>query len=357
MAMSVTDKDGGGAAVAGANRPLWLGVDVGGTNIKWGLVDDSGRVLLRDHLPTHADRPPELAIDRVVAAIDAGLAGANCRRGDIRGLGLATPGTMDIPRGLILEPPNLPCWRHFPIRDAVAAASGLPVAFANDANAAAFGEHWAGSGGAHDNLLLLTLGTGVGGGVLVNGKTLDGTHSYGGECGHIIIDPNPEARLCGCGRTGHLEAYASATALVKRCDEALASGRSSGLRRLVVGSSGITALAIAQAAAAGDDLARELVLDTALYLGIGIASLIHVLDPAIVLLGGAMDFGGESSALGREFLEKIRREVGLRVFPDLAGKTTIRFASLGGDAGFIGAAGIARAAMMDGSGLPHVRQG
>lgn len=163
--------------------------------------------------------------------------------------------------------------------------------------------------------------------------------------------------MCGCGRTGHLEAYASATALVKRCEEALASGRSSSLGRTTLDPAGLSALAIGQAAAAGDGLARELVLDTALYLGIGLASLIHVLDPAIVLLGGAMDFGGESSPLGREFLEKIRREVGLRVFPDLAGKTTIRFASLGGDAGFIGAAGIARAASLGGSGLPHVRQG
>jgi glucokinase len=357
MAMSVTDTDGGGDVVAGACPPLWLGVDVGGTNIKWGLVDDGGRVLLRDHLPTYADQPPALAIHRVVSAIDARLATRNWRRSDVQGIGLATPGTMDIPSGMILEPPNLPGWRHFPVRDALADASGLPVAFANDANAAAFGEHWAGSGGKLDSLLLLTLGTGVGGGVLVHGRTLDGTHSYGGECGHIIIDPDPNARMCGCGRTGHLEAYASATALVKRCEEALASGRSSSLGRTTLDPAGLSALAIGQAAAAGDGLARELVLDTALYLGIGLASLIHVLDPAIVLLGGAMDFGGESSPLGREFLEKIRREVGLRVFPDLAGKTTIRFASLGGDAGFIGAAGIARAASLGGSELPHVRQG
>lgn len=342
--MNVTVMDGGGRATLEARRPLWLGVDVGGTNIKWGLVDDGGRVLVRDHLPTQADRPPAVAIQRVVAAIDAGLAAVSLRRADVSGLGLATPGTMDIPGGMILEPPNLPGWRHFPIRDALAAASGLRVAFANDANAAAFGEHWAGSGESVDNLLLLTLGTGVGGGVLVNGRTLDGTHSYGGECGHIIIDSAPTARLCGCGLPGHLEAYASATALVKRCEEALSGGRASVLRANWGENGGLTALAIGKAAAAGDELARELVLDTALYLGIGLASLIHVLDPAIVLLGGAMDFGGEASVLGREFLEKIRHEVRLRVFPDLAGKTTIRFASLGGDAGFIGAAGIARAA-------------
>jgi glucokinase len=353
--MSVTGTDGGNSVEA-ATRPLWLGVDVGGTNIKWGLVDDGGRVWHRNQLPTLADRPPAVAVDRVVAAIDVGLATLNLRRADIRGLGLATPGTMDIPAGMILEPPNLPGWRFFPIRDALATASGLPVAFANDANAAAFGEHWAGSGAKLDNLLLLTLGTGVGGGVLVNGGTLDGTHSYGGECGHIIINPDPAARRCGCGRTGHLEAYASATALVKRCEEALAGGRTSSLRARAGEPAGLSALAIAQEAGAGDGLARELVLETALYLGIGLATLIHVLDPAVVLLGGAMDFGGESSPLGREFLEKIRHEVALRVFPDLAGKTTIRFASLGGDAGFIGAAGIARAASLaSGSPIPAVR--
>ena len=135
---------------------------------------------------------------------------------DAAHVGLVTPGTMDIASGMLLEPPNLPGWSYFPIRDRVSHHTGLPVAYANDANAAAYGEFWIGSGAAYSSMVLLTLGTGVGGGIITNGQLLDGANSHGGEIGHMIIEAGRDARLCACGGRGHLEAYCSATGLRAR---------------------------------------------------------------------------------------------------------------------------------------------
>ena len=325
-------------------RPLWLGVDVGGTNIKIGLVDDQGQVVGKTSIPSQASSPPDGTLDRVVAAARELVAQAGFDWDDIPRVGLGTPGTMDIPRGMMLDPPNMPGWHFYPVRDRLAAVCGKPVSYANDANAAAFGEFWVGSGRKFPSIILLTLGTGVGGGIIVDHLSIDGENSCGSECGHIIIDHHDTARMCGCGQRGHLEAYASATALIRRCQEALDAGRSSSLGGRLEAGEKITPLLIAAEAETGDPLALELILDTGYYLGVGITSLMHTIDPGAVILGGAMNFGGHDTLLGRKFLDRIRAEVRLRAFPVLAEKTTIDFAQLGGDAGFIGAAGIARAA-------------
>lgn len=325
-------------------RPLWLGIDVGGTNIKIGLVDDQGRPLGKISIPSHAASPPEGTLARVVATARELVQSLGFAWDDIPRIGLGTPGTMDIPRGMMLDPPNMPGWHYYPVRDKLSEACGKPVIYANDANAAAFGEFWVGSGRQFPSIVLLTLGTGVGGGIIIDGLSIDGENSCGSECGHIIIDHTESARMCGCGHRGHLEAYASATALIRRCGEALDAGRTSSLRTRVEAGQKITPLLIAAEAETGDPLALELILDTAYYLGVGITSLMHTIDPGAVILGGAMNFGGHAAPLGRKFLERIRAEVRLRAFPVLAEKTTIDFAQLGGDAGFIGAAGIARAA-------------
>ena len=198
-------------------------------------------------------------------------------------------------------------------------------------------------------MVLLTLGTGIGCGIIIDGVSIDGENSHGAECGHIIIDCSENARMCGCNQPGHLEAYASATAVIKRTWEALDSGRTSSLTERIKAEEekeeklrkGIPEL-IAEEADAGDPLALELVMETARYLGIGVVSLMHTIDPNGVLLGGAMTFGGDDSDLGRRFLGRIKEEVQRRAFEVLAQRTAIEFASLGGDAGYIGAAGIAR---------------
>jgi glucokinase len=330
--------------VQDAQRPFFIGVDVGGTGVKLGLVDDLGRTLARTKMATLEERGPQDAIDRITRTCHAELQKIGLSMDDIAAVGLGTPGTMDIPRGMVLEPPNLPHWRNFPVRDALAAACGRPVSFANDANAAAFGEYWVGSGRDYRSMIMLTLGTGVGGGIIVDDVSIDGENSHGSECGHIIIDFTEGARLCSCGQTGHLEAYASATALVKRTREALATGRQSSLSGRIADGEEISGLMLAQEAEKGDPLSSELILDTAMYVGVGAVSLMHTIDPGAVILGGAMNFGGNATKLGRRFIERVREEVRRRAFPIPAKNTVVDFAALVGHAGYIGAAGIARLA-------------
>jgi glucokinase len=222
------------------------------------------------------------------------------------------------------------------------------VTFANDANAAGYGEYWVGSARGSSSLVLLTLGTGVGGGIIIGDVNVEGAHSHGSECGHIIVDPAPTARVCPCGQPGHLEAYTSATSLKALAAEALAAGGTGSLAAAVAAGEELTPVVIAREAGAGDALAMGLLMEAARWLGIGIVTFMHTIDPEAVVIGGAMTFGREEHPVGRAFLERVREEVRRRTFPVLARRTSIRYASLGGDAGSIGAAGLAR--------LDHRRQ-
>jgi len=327
-----------------AQSPCFVGLDVGGTNIKLGLVDNLGRTIARQTIATQQQDGPQAAVERMAAAVRQIVQQAGGSLDKIPGVGLATPGTMDIPAGKLLQPHNLPAWWGFPIREKLSAACGRPVVFANDANAAAFGESWVGSGQGFLSIVFLTLGTGVGGGIIIGDLSVDGQHSHGGECGHVILDYHDTARLCPCGQRGHLEAYASAQAVVQRTQEGLEAGRPSSLRHRLASGEGLTPLIVAEEAERNDELALEIVLETARYLGIGVVTLMHTVDPGAVILGGAMTFGGPSSPLGQRFLERVRQEVRRRAFPVLAERTSVVFAALGSDAGYIGAAGIARAA-------------
>lgn len=330
--------------LAEATRPLYAGIDLGGTNIKAALVDDAGRIVAFHSEPTHAARGPEDTAARMGGTVHVLADMAGVTAADIARVGLGTPGPQDLPSGRILRAGNLPGWDNFPIRDRVAAHCGRAVTYANDANAAAYGEFWVGSGREYSSLILLTLGTGVGGGIIIGDTNVEGAHSHGSECGHIIVDTSPTARTCPFGHRGDLEAYASATALVAAARAALAAGGRGPLADAVAGGDALSPILIARAAAAGDPLAMDLILDAARWLGIGIVTLMHTIDPAAVILGGAMTFGGAADPIGRTFLERIQDEVRARAFPVLAERTVIRYADLGGDAGSIGAAGLARLA-------------
>jgi glucokinase len=328
--------------LADAQPPFFVGIDLGGTNIKIGVVDDLGRSLAWLNIPTEVEKGPENAAARMAKAALESIRRAGLEKSQVARIGLGSPGTMDIPAGRLLNPVNLKGWDDFPLRDRLSFHSGLPVSFENDANAAAYGEYWVGAGREHRSLVLFTLGTGIGSGIIVEDRLIDGANSHGGECGHIIVDSADNARLCGCNQRGHLEAYASATAVVKRTEELLAAGRQTTLRDRLKEGKELTPLLLAEEANAGDPLALEIILETARWIGIGIVSVMHTIDPEIVLLGGAMTFGGKEAELGRRFLARIREEVKRRAFPLLAERTVIDFASLGGDAGYIGAAGVAR---------------
>jgi glucokinase len=329
-------------ALENARPPFYVGVDLGGTTVKLGLVDNLGQTIAWDSIATDVEAGPEDAAARMGAAVLRLVRSAGLEPPAVARVGLGSPGTLDIPAGVMINPMNFPGWGGFPIRDRLAAHSGLPVAFVNDASAAAYGEFWVGSGREFHSMVLLTLGTGVGCGIIIGNLIIEGEHGFGTECGHIIIDFDDHARACPCGQAGHLEAYASANAVIKRTEEALDSGRASSIRRRIAEGRELSPLLVAEEAEAGDALAEEIVIQTGRYLGIGIVTLVHTIDPSGVLLGGAMTFGGPDSQLGQRFLEAVRREFRRRTFPVLAEKTVIDWATLGADAGYLGAAGIAR---------------
>jgi glucokinase len=318
------------------NKPVFVGLDVGGTTMKAGVVDDAGKASASVSLPTEAHRGQELGLERMCETIRQAVAAAGLKMRDIAAIGVATPGTMDIPAGIILDPPNLKPWRNVPVRDHIHKVFKLPTAFQNDANAAALGEFWAGAGKEVHSMVLFTLGTGVGGGIILGDLVLEGEHSHGAELGHMKIEmTNP--RQCGCGRWGCLEAYASATAVVKRANEALSQkGVKSQLKAYQNKEAGLTARDIFDVAAAGDKVADKIVEDTAYYLAIGAMNMMHSIDPDMIVFAGGM------IAAGAGFLDRIRKFVKELAFPVPADNTVICYAKLGSDAGFIGAAGCGR---------------
>jgi glucokinase len=328
--------------LAEAELPLFIGIDVGGTNIKLGLIDNRGRTLAYHSVPTEVERGADDAVRRMCEAVNELLTKAGAKKSDVARIGVATPGPMDIKAGMILKPGNLPTWWNYPIRDRVAEACGKPVRFANDANAAAFGEYWQGAGNDSRNMVLLTMGTGIGGGIVLDDYLIEGAHSCGAECGFLIIDSHPNARRDTQNLTGTLEGYCGSYGVVGRAMDALQAGRDSSLAVVLKNEGEITPLAIAEAAESGDALALEVVMDTARYLAIGIVTLIHAVDPDSVVLGGAMTFGGAGHPLGEKFIQRVRDEVRPRILTALQDSLRIEFARLGSDAGFVGAAGLAR---------------
>jgi glucokinase len=320
--------------------PYFVGLDVGGSTMKAGVVDDAGRPLSSETLDTQAERGQEFGLERMCETIRTAVEAADVDQGDVAAIGVATPGTMDIPAGVILDPPNLKPWKNVPVRDHVHRAFGLPTAFQNDANAAAYGEFWVGAGKDVHSMVLFTLGTGIGCGIVIGDLIIEGEHSHGAEIGHVKVETsNP--RRCGCGRWGCLEAYASATAVVGRTLDALEhySGRTA-LRQLAQerqkAKDELTAKDVFTAAEQGDALAEQIVEDTAFYLAIGAMNMMHTIDPDMVVFAGGM------TAAGELFLERIRWHVKRLAFPVPAARTQIRYAQLGNDAGFIGAAACAR---------------
>ena len=328
-------------------RRLFLGIDLGGTNVKAGVVDDFGHVLASGSVATEAAQGPDHGVRQMVLAGKNAVGAGGFSLQEIAAVGLATPGTMDIPGGMLLDPSNLPGWMNFPIRDRVANELGRPTILQNDANAAAYGEYWAGQAKDVRSLLFYTLGTGLGGGVIVDDHIIEGQHSHGAELGHVILEMD-NGRLCTSGQYGTAEAYVSATALLRQFREKLESGEVTSARDRLAAGEELTPLLISQEAESGDHLSLELIMAMARCLGAAIVSAVHVIDPAMVLLGGAMTFGRNETKVGREFLHRVHQEFRARTFATLAEKITIEYASLGGDAGFIGAAGCARRALDSG---------
>jgi len=306
---------------------LVIGVDLGATNAKVGLVDAEGRVVRRCVLPTEPRKGPEATAERIArAALDL-IRQVGVRAADIRGAGIGTPGAVDAERGVVVFWPNVPSWRGVPIRRLFEQRLGLPCVVENDGNAAALAEHWMGAGRGLSYLVLLTLGTGIGGGIVLDGRLWRGASGAAGELGHMSIDPS--GPRCACGGRGCLQAYASAPAMVSRMRQALASGVPS----VLAGREGeLTAELIHRAAVGGDRAARRNICQTGRYLGVGVSNLMHLLNPQAIV------FSGGVTAAGTMLLNAIEEEVARRTLEASRRGVKLGFSALADDAGIIGAA-------------------
>ncbi|TDD96871.1 ROK family glucokinase [Jiangella asiatica] len=308
---------------------LTIGVDVGGTKIAAGIVDEKGVIGARARRETPSQDPA--AIVDTIIEVTRELAAKQ----EVEAVGVGSAGFIDSARSRVLFAPNL-AWRDVPVRDQVAAATGLPTVVENDANAAAWGEFRFGAAEDVDDMILLTIGTGVGGGLVLDSQIYRGAHGVAAEVGHMRVVP--DGHLCGCGLHGCLEAYASGTALVR---EARAAASLPSAERLLEMAGGdpqrITGPLVTEAAAEGDELAIVLIAQVGRWLGEAMGSFVALFDPAVFVIGGGVSEAGD--LLLRPVDEALRKQItgaGHRPEPE------VRLATLGNDAGVIGAADLAR---------------
>lgn len=312
-----------------------IGVDLGGTAIKVGVVPfDGGKVLGMRSLPTESQRGPKFVVDRMVGMIREAMRDAR-REGELdeevfKGIGIGSPGPLDRATGTVLDTPNLG-WRNFPLRDLISNQMGLDATLDNDANAATLGEWWQGAAKGVETVIGVTLGTGIGGGIVIGGRVYHGASDVAGEIGHMTIDST--GRKCNCGNYGCLEAYASGPAIAARAIEGLIAGSTSLLPDMVGGElDRITAETVSEAIVAGDAYSADVMRETASFLGTGLANLINVLNPHMIVISGGVTRAGD------HLFQPLRAEVRKRAFREASEACRIVRSELGGMAGVIGAA-------------------
>ncbi len=313
---------------------MWtIGVDLGGTKIAAGICDETGRMLRARSVPTGAGRPREQILADMAALCRGLVEGEELAWADITAVGVASPGSIDAARGVVLLASNL-AWQDVPLADELAALLGAPVSVDNDANVAALGEVAAGSMAGYRHGILLTLGTGVGGGVIIDGRIFSGAHGCGGELGHITLVWRGE--MCACGNRGCLEQYASATALIREGRRAAQAHPDGAILRAAGSLDAITAKTVIDCARDGDADALRIFDDFIDALAMGIVSLVNVFEPEAIAIGGGL------SAAGDFLLQPLRRRVGERMVGPEGYRPDIVLATLGNDAGIVGAAMLAR---------------
>jgi len=307
-----------------------VSVDLGGTNIRVALVDQNGKIIEKQEIPTRVAEGEKIVIRQMKELIRDVIKKSKMAVQQIMGIGIASPGPLDTKTGVIINTPNLG-WKNVPLKDAIEEEFHLPTYVDNDGNLAALGEYWLGAGVKVNYLVCLTLGTGIGGGIIINGEIFHGATDAAGELGHVIVEPN--GLRCGCGNYGCMEAYASGTGITKRTTQAIKEGAVTSITELVKNQlEKITPLIVYQAATKGDELANHILNETARYLGIGIVSIVNVLNPQLVIIGGRV------VQMGELLLNYIKDEVAKRAFLEPCKRIAIVPAKLGDDAGIIGAA-------------------
>ena len=308
-----------------------LGVDIGGTKIAVGIVDRSGKILAQGRTPMVANGTPEAALDAVVSAIDSMLSTS----GQIEGIGICAPGPLDPKSGIVLNPPNLPCWRNFPLADKVRAKYSVPVKVDNDANAAALAETlWGAAQGFH-YVFYATIGTGIGTGIVFDGAIYHGKTGSAGEGGHVSIDYR--GPVCACGKRGCIEILAAGPAIGARARAKITAEplRGKAILDLVEGDiSSITSQHVGKAFESGDPMAREVLEETAHLLTIWLGNIIDLLDPDVIVVGGGV------AAMLKSFFEEIQRGLPDWCVNPRAAEIPLLMAHYGADAGIAGGAAL-----------------
>jgi glucokinase len=315
-----------------ATADLICAVDLGGTNLRAANIDVAGRIHERTRTATPQSDNPADVVKSIAAAVRECEAAALSRGAHVDGVSVVVPGTVQTESGLVINAPNCKSLQGFKLGPALERALTRSVLLENDANAATLGEMWQGAARGSKTILCLTLGTGVGGGIILDGKLWRGVDGTAGELGHISVEPFGRV-ICKCGNTGCLEVYASATAIVRMAGEALATNSNSSLH--AIDQSDLTSENIFRAATAGDELARQVFRTVGVYLGVAMASFINIFNPEIIVIGGGVSAGWKM------FAEPAHAETLRRAFRAPAERCRIAPAECGDDAGLLGAAWLA----------------
>ncbi len=314
-----------------------IGVDLGGTNIVSALVNYQGKIVNRLKVPTLTERGKEATINRIIEAIHKNIAQSGIVAGDIIGIGIGAPGPLDIKKGIINFAPNLPGWRDVPLKKILEDEFNMKVVLENDANAAAWGERYFGAGEGVNNLVCFTLGTGIGGGIIIDGKIYHGSNYGAAELGHMTV--NKDGPRCNCGNYGCLEAYSSATGIKNRIKNRIKKGMQSKFLNFDSDDDLFESLrlkSIFETARKGDKLTKDIVEEAISYLGIAIANIANILNPEMVVLVGGITNEGD------KILIPLREEVKKRTICSNYKSLKIVIGKLGENAGVLGAAALSQ---------------
>jgi len=317
-----------------------VGIDLGGTNVKIGCFDHELKLIAKTSVATKADMGPEAVVNRVCETSEKLLAKNGLSADVIEAVGIGAPGPLNPSEGIVIASPNLPLFKDVPLRKMLSDRWGKNVVLENDANAACWGEYALGAGKDIEDMVFFTLGTGIGGGVVVGGELVKGCCGNAAELGHIIIFPN--GRQCNCGQRGCVEAYASASSTAARAAEAVRAGEQSSLKKVLEEKGQITCKDVYEHLAAGDKLAKKITDETAEALAIVCVNMLHTIEPERIVFSGGMIAAGDVLLGGiRHFFKK-------HIWTLKAESPQICFATLGEDAGIIGAAALAKQAQKAG---------
>ena len=316
--------------MVGAGERLFVGVDLGGTNVRVALGSADGRLLAQHRAPTPAREGPAAVVERIVAGVRAVLQESGAELGRVQGVGVGAPGPLDMDTGVVFSPPNLDHWRDVPLAAMLREHLGVPIRIGNDANLAAVGERAYGAGRGIDDLVYITVSTGIGGGVIVAGKLLVGVAGTAGEVGHMTVDMR--GPRCKCGNIGCLEAVAAGPAIARAGQAAAAAAPESPLLALAGGDpAGVTTALVVQAARAGDRMALAVFTAAAEAIGVGCVNLIHLFNPRRLIIGGGVSQAGDL------LFGPVERIVDERALAAPRAACSIVAAGLGDDAGLSGA--------------------